>query len=65
MSTKRTTKKRMGRPPKGKAAKTIGVTVRVSAEELAVWRKRAKGEKMPLASRLLAPRRAELENKGK
>ncbi len=37
------------------------LTIRVSQNELAVWRKAAKAAGMPLGPYLLAPRREELE----
>ncbi|MGD0091071.1 MAG: hypothetical protein ABSE73_14225 [Planctomycetota bacterium] len=54
-------KRTVGRPSKGRNARTIAVIVKVSANERAVWLKQAKAEGLPLGPWLLKPRRDELQ----
>jgi len=53
-------KARMGRPPMGKNARRIAVLIRVSENELAVWRKAAKSEGIGLGPWIAKPRRDEM-----
>ena len=57
-------KKRMGRPPLGRKSRKVFVGIRVSPEELAGWKRRAKAEGMSLSAWLVAPRRAKEGEKG-
>ncbi|MCY3021501.1 MAG: hypothetical protein NTW87_21005 [Planctomycetota bacterium] len=61
MTTPRRKKAKMGRPSKGRDAKTRLLVVKISANERAAWLKHAKAAGMPLGPWLLRPRRDELE----
>lgn len=61
MTTAKRKKAKMGRPSKGRDAKTIAVIVKVSANERKAWLVKAKAEGLPLGPWLLKPRREELE----
>ncbi len=61
MDKKRKKRSRMGRPPMGKNARNINIAIRVSANELAAWRRAAKAAGVSLGEYLLAPRRSELK----
>ena len=54
----------MGRPPLGRKSRKVFVGIRVSPEELAGWKRRAKAEGMSLSAWLVAPRRAKEGEKG-
>jgi hypothetical protein len=53
-------KRGVGRPSKGRDAKTIAVIVKISARERAVWRQKAKAAGLAVGPWLLQPRRDEL-----
>ena len=53
-------KKKMGRPSKGRDARTIPVMVKLSARERAAFEKKAKAADMGLGPWLVEPRRGEL-----
>jgi hypothetical protein len=54
-------RKKIGRPSLGRDGKNIVFQIKVSANELAEWRKAAKDADMSLGSWLLKPRRDERE----
>jgi hypothetical protein len=56
-------KKRMGRPPKGKDARSIPAMVKLSYNERSAFEKAAKAAGMKLGPWLVQPRRDELKGK--
>ena len=54
-------KPKMGRPPKGKDARSLLVLLRISANEKADWVKKAKAAGMGLGPWIAQPRRDETE----
>jgi hypothetical protein len=56
-------KRGRGQPSKGDDGRCIGVTVKLSRNELAIWKAEAEAAGMSFGSYLLAPRRKELKKR--
>lgn len=56
-------KRGRGQPPKGDDSRCVGVTVKMSRNELKAWKAEAEAQGMSFTSYLLEPRRKELQRK--
>lgn len=56
-------KRGRGQPPKGDDSRCVGITVKVTRNELAAWKAEAEAQGMSFTGYLLEPRRRELSRK--